>query len=341
MRFDFLMGDLPQSKRLRIVDEVKKGYHKFLVATDVAARGLHIDELEMVINYDVPLEAESYIHRIGRTARAGRKGKTITMACEEYVYGLGPIEKLLGRKIPVSWADESLILEDKSAGMSFPPQQRYREFGRAGRSGVRTGGDSRRSREVRYRDQKRPAKGSKPSAGRKSLDPRAARIQSSVSSVAGGAIEDILPDTKREKLGADNGSDRSHHYRPRNNASRRNRRDEEGPKPSEKKPSRQTGKGEEVGKRRISPDSSIDERLNYYRQKYGEDFKIITGSSISRKKGAGKSRKGRKTLGRKPPVPKDPVKKDSGAKGEVPREPQKSVPEPKKKGFLGRLFGKN
>jgi ATP-dependent RNA helicase RhlB len=56
---EFLMGDLPQSKRLKIVDEVKKGHHKFLVATDVAARGLHIDELEMVINYDVPLEAKA------------------------------------------------------------------------------------------------------------------------------------------------------------------------------------------------------------------------------------------------------------------------------------------
>ena len=91
----------------------------------------------MVINYDVPLDAESYVHRIGRTARAGREGKTVTMACEEYVYGLGPIEKLLGRKIPVSWADEELIAEDKSEGMRFPPQQRYRELDSAGRGGDR------------------------------------------------------------------------------------------------------------------------------------------------------------------------------------------------------------
>ena len=134
----FLMGDLPQSKRLRIVDEVKQGKHRFLVATDVAARGLHINDLQMVINYDVPLEAESYVHRIGRTARAGQDGKTVTMACEEFVYGLGPIEKLLGKKIPVSWADESFMVEDKSEGMRFPPQDRYRELG--GRDGGR-GGD--------------------------------------------------------------------------------------------------------------------------------------------------------------------------------------------------------
>ena len=179
----FLMGDLPQSKRTRIVDEVKKGHHKFLVATDVAARGLHIDDLEMVINYDVPLEAESYVHRIGRTARAGREGKTITMACEEYVYGLGPIERLLGRKIPVSWADESLIIEDKSAGMRFPPSERYRELGEPGE---RRGEAPRRGRGGRDQERQRPGRGRGPGAGRRSLDPRAARIQSTVSSVAGG-----------------------------------------------------------------------------------------------------------------------------------------------------------
>ena len=184
----FLMGDLPQSKRTRIVDEVKKGHHKFLVATDVAARGLHIDDLEMVINYDVPLEAESYVHRIGRTARAGREGKTITMACEEYVYGLGPIERLLGRKIPVNWADESLIIEDKSAGMSFPPRERYRELGGRGEGRGEGRGDFRRDGRGEGRgDGRRPPRGRAASgSGRKSLDRRAARIQSAVSSVAGG-----------------------------------------------------------------------------------------------------------------------------------------------------------
>ncbi len=72
-----LMGDLPQKQRMKIIDGVKKGHHRFLVSTDVASRGLHIDELEMVINYDLPLDAESYIHRIGRTARAGKKEKQL------------------------------------------------------------------------------------------------------------------------------------------------------------------------------------------------------------------------------------------------------------------------
>ena len=169
---EFLMGDLPQSKRLKIVDEVKKGKHKFLVATDVAARGLHIDELEMVINYDVPLEAESYVHRIGRTARAGREGKTVTMACEEYVYGLGPVERLLGNKLPVSWADENLMAEDKSEGMRFPPQQRYREIDGGDSRGHRRDGSPQRGRGSR--DDRRPNDGRRPreDRGRKEERPR-------------------------------------------------------------------------------------------------------------------------------------------------------------------------
>ena len=67
------MGDLQQSKRLKIIESIKSGKLKYLVATDVAARGLHVDDLEMVINYDLPNDAENYVHRIGRTARAGKE----------------------------------------------------------------------------------------------------------------------------------------------------------------------------------------------------------------------------------------------------------------------------
>ena len=114
-----LMGDLPQKKRLKIVEDTKAGKVRFLVATDVAARGLHINDLSIVVNYDVPSDAESYVHRIGRTARAGKSGKAFTLACEKFVYGLPAIEKLIGQKIPVSWVDENLMVEDKSAGMRF------------------------------------------------------------------------------------------------------------------------------------------------------------------------------------------------------------------------------
>ena len=79
---EFIMGDLPQVKRQKIIDNLKAGKIKILVATDVAARGLDVDNLAMVINYDLPVESENYVHRIGRTARAGKTGKAFTLASE-------------------------------------------------------------------------------------------------------------------------------------------------------------------------------------------------------------------------------------------------------------------
>ena len=288
----FLMGDLPQSKRTRIVDEVKKGHHKFLVATDVAARGLHIDDLEMVINYDVPLEAESYVHRIGRTARAGREGKTITMACEEYVYGLGPIERLLGRKIPVSWADESLIIEDKSAGMRFPPSERYRELGEPGE---RRGEAPRRGRGGRDQERQRPGRGRGPGAGRRSLDPRAARIQSTVSSVAGGGEGQGAGGRRGDGPGRGEGRGGERRDRPGRGErpERPERPDRRGENRGRRPSSGASGEGASRGSEwegrerggakfdqpRIKSGSSMDDRLEYYRRKYGEDFTFAGGAS--------------------------------------------------------------
>lgn len=116
---EFLSGDLPQGKRSRILEEVKCGKISLLVATDVAARGIHINNLELVINYDIPEHCENYVHRIGRTARAGKTGKAITLACEDYIHGLKPIEQLTNCKIPVSFADSDYFVEDSSADMSF------------------------------------------------------------------------------------------------------------------------------------------------------------------------------------------------------------------------------
>jgi ATP-dependent RNA helicase RhlB len=115
----YIMGDLPQKKRLRVIEGIKSGRIKYLVATEVAARGLHIEDLDLVINYDLPAECESYVHRIGRTARAGKSGKAITLACDEYVYGLEAIESYTDMKIPVVWPDETIFEKDKTEGMTF------------------------------------------------------------------------------------------------------------------------------------------------------------------------------------------------------------------------------
>jgi ATP-dependent RNA helicase RhlB len=116
---EYIMGDLPQAKRLQVIERLKAGKIRLLVATDVAARGLDVNGLDLVVNYDVPMDPESYVHRIGRTARAGAAGKAITLACEKFVYGLPAIEKYIEQKIPVMPVSEELMLEDKSATVRF------------------------------------------------------------------------------------------------------------------------------------------------------------------------------------------------------------------------------
>ncbi len=133
----YLMGDLPQAKRLQTIDRMKEGKLSFLVATDVAARGLQIDDLELVVNYDIPDDFENYVHRIGRTARAGKSGKSITFADEEYVYNLEAIENYIQMKIPVIWPAEGDLepVEDKSASYSFHDLVREDGYGRPQKGG--------------------------------------------------------------------------------------------------------------------------------------------------------------------------------------------------------------
>ncbi len=95
-----LSGDIPQKKRMRILDQFKLGSLTHLVATDVASRGIHVEGVTHVINYDLPQDREDYVHRIGRTARAGAMGRAISFADEETVYVLPDIEDYLGFKIP-------------------------------------------------------------------------------------------------------------------------------------------------------------------------------------------------------------------------------------------------
>ncbi|HZK20551.1 MAG TPA: DEAD/DEAH box helicase [Treponemataceae bacterium] len=113
---EFIIGDLPQSKRMQVLDSFKRASLKCLVATDVAARGIDIDDLSMVINYDLPNETENYVHRIGRTARAGKTGKAYTFCSEQDVYNLPAIERYMGDSIKSEVAGPELLVKDKSAG---------------------------------------------------------------------------------------------------------------------------------------------------------------------------------------------------------------------------------
>ncbi|MEQ1439790.1 DEAD/DEAH box helicase [Fontimonas sp. SYSU GA230001] len=131
-----LSGDVSQGTRLRLLEEFKDGKLPVLVATDVAARGLHIPGVDMVINYDLPQDPEDYVHRIGRTARAGASGDAISMCCETWVYSLPEIEKYIGAKIPMLEGGHDLIAADYIA----VERARHRHHGGPGRGGPRRGG---------------------------------------------------------------------------------------------------------------------------------------------------------------------------------------------------------
>ncbi len=108
-----LTGSVIQRRRLKVLSDFKEGTLPILVATDVASRGLHIEGVTHVINYDLPFDPEDYVHRVGRTARVGQKGTAFSLACENFVYSLPAIEKLLGASIPVAFADDNLYLPVK------------------------------------------------------------------------------------------------------------------------------------------------------------------------------------------------------------------------------------
>ncbi len=164
-RVGVLSGDVPQKKRESLLARFVKGELTMLVATDVAARGLHIPAVSHVFNYDLPLDAEDYVHRIGRTARLGAEGDAISFACDEYAMSLPDIEAYIEQKIPVEHFEPSMLLPvprgrapaADGAGKSVvedafseaqEERRRRRERdggGRGGRpgSGPRSGGQSR------------------------------------------------------------------------------------------------------------------------------------------------------------------------------------------------------
>jgi ATP-dependent RNA helicase RhlB len=110
-----LAGNVPQDRRLKMLQDFKDGRLAILVATDVASRGLHIENVSHVVNYDLPEDAEDYVHRIGRTGRAGALGSAMSFACDDYVFSLDAIEKRVGRQIPVEWPTESLFHKGRVA----------------------------------------------------------------------------------------------------------------------------------------------------------------------------------------------------------------------------------
>jgi len=155
-----LSGDVPQNKRERLLDQFKAGEMNVLVATDVAARGLHIPDVSLVVNYDLPQDPEDYVHRIGRTARAGAAGDAICFACETYAFSLPEIEAFIGQKIePVKYDKEMLV----KPGRGDPQgDQSGRRDARPGNRNRNQGEDRGRGRQARPGGERR--RESKPAA---------------------------------------------------------------------------------------------------------------------------------------------------------------------------------
>ncbi|HEX6637368.1 MAG TPA: DEAD/DEAH box helicase [Steroidobacteraceae bacterium] len=138
-----LSGDVPQKKRLRFMREFHSGELQVLIATDVASRGLHIPDVSHVFNYDLPQDSADYVHRIGRTARAGAEGDAISFGCEEYAVSLPDIEDYIGHKIAVAAVKPELMATELKPPVykEWDPEDGPRPMHRKG--GGRHGGGGR------------------------------------------------------------------------------------------------------------------------------------------------------------------------------------------------------
>ncbi len=244
-----LSGDIPQKKRLKIVKDFMEGHLQFLVATDVASRGLHVEDVSHVFNYDLPFDAEDYVHRIGRTGRAGATGKAFALVDEDSAFRIEAVEKYLGQKIPVEWADDLPEVVEKP--YSRPPRREFsdrrggpggrdrRDGGGRGRSGDRgrrpdRGPRGDRPRDDRPREDRPPREAREPRETGEAGERRPAPQQAA----AGGPPRERAagrPEGERREGGEEQGKRRRSRRRSRGGSGGK-RGGEAGAAPAEKAP---------------------------------------------------------------------------------------------------------
>ncbi len=139
-----LSGDVPQKKRMQLLEQFQNGDLPVMVATDVAARGLHIPNVSHVFNYDLPEDAEDYVHRIGRTARAGASGDAISFVCERYAFSLPDIETYIGHKLPTNPITSDLLADVAPNSRKPAPERKTRHSGNSSKRGRGTAPRRRR-----------------------------------------------------------------------------------------------------------------------------------------------------------------------------------------------------
>jgi ATP-dependent RNA helicase RhlB len=141
-----LSGEVPQNKRIRTLEGFRNGSIRVLVATDVAARGLHVEGISHVVNFTLPRDAEDYVHRIGRTGRAGASGISVSFACEEDSFYLPPIEEFLGQSLNCVQPDRELLKLPPPLYKKKPLKGGPGSRPRVGASQKKSGSRSRRRR---------------------------------------------------------------------------------------------------------------------------------------------------------------------------------------------------
>ena len=215
-RVGVLSGDVPQKKRECLLKKFQAGQLEILVATDVAARGLHIDGVSHVYNYDLPFDAEDYVHRIGRTARLGKEGDAISFACERYAMGLPDIEAFIEQKIPSEPVTAELLTalprkraegveaeaaEGESVGEIFREAREQRAADEARRGGGRSGsgggrregGPGGRGRSGGGEGRGRGAGAGGERRGRGLRGPRAEQVEGQAPGAPAAVVEDGKP----------------------------------------------------------------------------------------------------------------------------------------------------
>lgn len=242
IRCEYITGDLPQKKRSKIITDLKEGKINYLIATDVAARGIHVEDLEMVINFDLPEDPENYVHRIGRTARAGNKGRALTLVCERFVYNLEKLEAYLGFKLDVFWPDASWYKTPDQSSRRRPVDGPSQERGR----GDRDRGDRRRKPSYQERPDRRKQKDSRgvtAATGSAQVQPSSSKSSKrrGKPAYAAGAAS---PETRQTQIRTS--------------------------------PQTAVQKNPNTKKSRPSKKQRLDSRIKYYQEKYGEKFAVET-----------------------------------------------------------------
>jgi ATP-dependent RNA helicase RhlB len=211
-----ISGDVPQKKRLRMLRDFHSGELAILIGTDVASRGLHIPDVSHVFNYDMPQDPEDYVHRIGRTARAGAEGDAISLGCEDYVQSLPDIEAYIGRSLP-----RAALTEDLLEDITVPARERRRFGGpgggrggfgggsRGGRDGGRggRGGERRDGRRSGPREERRPerpadaAPAARKDAGAAHSPPATAAAAAAAAAAGAEPVDGAKPKRRRRRRG--------------------------------------------------------------------------------------------------------------------------------------------